>query len=171
MLLYVVRPGKPRQVSLQSTGPRSLQLHYKIPHELDHFPPGLRTEIKYRSEFDREDYWTEYDTSDIDRHRTEATLELDGLYPYAMYTVQVRLQSQTATEDRLWSDVTKQEARTEATVPFRAPTVAQGSFEIVGGALQSRRIYVYWQQIEPEQKNGPDFHYKISEVFEAGLPR
>lgn len=45
-----------------------------------------------------------------------------------------------------------------------------GSFEIVGG-LQDRTIYVYWQQITKTKRNGEDFRYSVTEVFESGNVR
>lgn len=38
-----------------------------------------------------------------------------------------------------------------------------GSFEIVaaGNSLEHREAYIYWQQIDEVQKNGPEFKYVI----------
>ena len=44
-----------------------------------------------------------------------------------------------------------------------------GSFEVVNG-LTDRAVYVYWQQIHPSERNGPDFGYTVTEVLEAGRP-
>ncbi len=173
-----------------AVGPRNLQLHYQAPHELDHFKPGLRTRIQYRSEFDDQNDWTEFDTRDFDSHQGNVNVTFGGLFPYALYTIRIRLQSNMVsekkvlsmkclfltnvssqaneTEERLWSEAAETTARTLASPPGMAPKVAPGSFEIVGGALQTRRVYLYWQHIPVEQQNGPDFKYQVTEVFKAG---
>ena len=37
--------------------PTSIKVRFRIPHELDHFPPGLNYSVKYRSEFDGPNEW------------------------------------------------------------------------------------------------------------------
>ncbi len=51
------------------------------------------------------------------------------------------------------------------------PRVAQGSFEVVTGSLQERRVYLYWQKIPSKMHHGPGFDYVVTEVSEAGNVR
>ena len=62
-------------------------------------------------------------------------------------------------------------ARTLSKVPDLCPDTNLGSFEVVANGLQERTVYVYWKQIPRTAQNGPDFRYRITEVFEAGVPR
>ena len=68
---------------------------------------------------------------------------------------------------RLWSRVAHAKVHTQQALPAAAPRMTPGSFEIVGG-LQDRTVYVYWQRIDPTQKNGKDFKYSVTSVVEAG---
>ena len=88
-----MKPNPPEKLSLDVIDAHTLKLYYDIPHELTHFPPGLVSSIRYRSEFDLEDNWTQVDTATFPRNNTNFTVLLEGLTPYAEYTVQVRLRS------------------------------------------------------------------------------
>ena len=55
--------------------------------------------------------------------------------------------------------------------PAMPPRVAQGSFEVVTGSLQERRVYLYWQKIPSKMHHGPGFDYVVTEVSEAGKVR
>ncbi len=74
-------------------------------------------------------------------------------------------------DTRLWSDPTVVKARTLSKVPDLCPDTNLGSFEVVANGLQERTVYVYWKQIPRTSQNGPDFRYRITEVFEDGVPR
>jgi len=74
-------------------------------------------------------------------------------------------------DTRLWSDPTVVKARTLSKVPDLCPDTNLGSFEVVANGLQERTVYVYWKQIPRTSQNGPDFRYRITEVFEDGEPR
>lgn len=56
------------------------------------------------------------------------------------------------------------------TVPGTAPKTDIGSFE-VAGTLNSRDIYVYWQQIPEDLYNGDNFEYRVISVEEDGSKR
>lgn len=71
-------------------------------------------------------------------------------------------------EERLWSEFNEITSRTLSKIPERPPKVTQGSFEIVGG-LQDRQIYLYWQNLQKEEENGPDFKYVVTQVKEENL--
>ena len=89
-------------VALNST---SINVRFRTPHELDHFPPGLKYLIKYRSEFDAVDEWTSYDVEHLPPRKLpchgrrcetndgERYVSLESLLPYAEYTVQIKLLS------------------------------------------------------------------------------
>ena len=88
-----MKPDPPEKLSLDVIDAHTLKLYYDIPHELTHFPPGLVSSIRYKSEFDMEGDWTQVDTATFPKNHTNFTVLLEGLTPYAEYTVQVRLRS------------------------------------------------------------------------------
>ena len=93
IFIFSVRPNK-ANVSAVGSGPHSLTVRFSVPHELAHFPPGLRSDVRYRSQFDPEGNWTRVDTSNLmDPHKEHYATDVAGLLPYAEYTVQVRLLS------------------------------------------------------------------------------
>ena len=83
--------------------PTSIKVRFRIPHELDHFEPGLNYSIKYRSEFNEEDEWISEkfgyvpnrDHPCIGREckteNGEHYVFLENLLPYAEYKVQIKL--------------------------------------------------------------------------------
>ena len=75
-----------------------------------------------------------------------------------------------ASHSRLWSEVSEIRGRAQSALPHRPPRTFTGSFEVVNG-LTDRAVYVYWQQINPSERNGPDFGYAVTEVLEAGRPK
>ena len=75
-----------------------------------------------------------------------------------------------ASDSRLWSEVSETKGQPLAALPRRPPRTAAGSFEVVNG-LTDRAVYVYWQQINPSEWNGPDFGYTVTEVLEGGQTR
>ena len=74
-----------------------------------------------------------------------------------------------ASDSRLWSEVSETRGRAQSALPHRPPRTFTGSFEVVNG-LTDRAVYVYWQQINPSERNGPEFGYTVTEVLEAGRP-
>ena len=88
-----MKPNPPEKLSLDVIDAHTLKLYYDIPHELSHFPPGLVSSIRYRSEFDMDGEWKQVDTATFPRNHTNFTVLLEDLTPYAEYTVQVRLRS------------------------------------------------------------------------------
>ena len=88
-----MKPNPPEQLSLQAIDSNTLKLYYDIPHELSHFPPGLVSSIRYKSEFAVGGEWKQVDTATFPKNNTNFTVLLEDLTPHAMYTVQVRLRS------------------------------------------------------------------------------
>lgn len=91
-LSVAVRPTPPN-VTLTSKSPHELLLRFSIPAGLHHFPPGFRNKIRYRSQFDPVDSWTDFPFHEANKHATNFSLVLDNLLPYTVYMVEVQLQS------------------------------------------------------------------------------
>ena len=92
-IVFIVKPNPPEKLSLDVIDAHTLKLYYDIPHELTHFPPGLVSSIRYKSEFAVGGEWTQVDTATFPKNNTNFTVLLEDLTPHAMYTVQVRLRS------------------------------------------------------------------------------
>ena len=88
-----MKPNPPEQLSLQAIDANTLKLYYDIPHQLSHFPPGLVSSIRYKSEFAVGGEWKQVDTATFPKNNTNFTVLLEDLTPHAKYTVQVRLRS------------------------------------------------------------------------------
>ena len=153
----------------------SIKIRFRIPHELDHFPPGLTYSLRYKSEFNGQNDWISEKLGNLPSrdkpcYHRECELEngenhvfLEDLLPYGEYTVQIKLLSAVAnaSDDRMWSDVAVQRNRTLPSIPTKPPTTVFGGFEMVDVSPTERNIFVYWKQINPFEKNGPDFHYSV----------
>ena len=151
----------------------SLKVRFRIPHELDHFPPGLNYSLRYRSEFS--DEWISKKLAHLTNrdqpcYHRECEMEngenyvfLEDLLPYGEYTVQIRLISAkaNASDDRMWSDIAQQRNKTLPSIPANPPTTVFGGFETVDVSPTERNVFVYWKQIHPFEKNGPDFQYSV----------
>ena len=159
----------------------SIKVRFRIPHELDHFPPGLNYSIRYRSEFDDVNNWTiekegHLPNRDQPCYHRECEVEngenyifLKNLLPYAEYIVQIKLLSAVAnaSDDRMWSNWAEQRNRTLPTKPANPPTAVFGGFEIVDVSASERNILAYWKQIDPREKNGPQFQYQVVSLLKG----
>ena len=148
-------------------------LKYEIDIHLHLFPPGFRTRIFIKSQYDST--WTELPHGYIDTAEEEdtATTPFLNLYPYTDYTIRIGMQSNDSniTSEDLWSDYAEITGRTLADIPEMPPKITKGSFEVVTHHIEKRNVYVYWRQIEEYYRNGPNFRYIITEVLEDGLQR
>ena len=167
--------------------PTSIKVEFVTPHQLDHFPPGLKTDIRYRSEFD-DDEWTSFDTRSMEHlspsgkvcHGRECEeeqkkygkieVELDNLLPYAKYTVEIKLLSATAdiNDHRMWSDPMLHTNRTLPTIPGKPPETVRGSFEVAKISETNMNLFAYWRNIDKSSENGPGFRYKVAEMLRDG---
>ncbi|CAB4058713.1 DOME [Lepeophtheirus salmonis] len=163
----VVQPDPVNKVQITSHDQSTLILEYQIPLELRYFSPGLYQWIQYKSEY--ESSWINLDVGKEPMNNFTFKYFLTDLKAYTNYTVRIRLLSgkrNFSHEDPLWSEERLGNARTLPSVPVKSPNTVIGSFEIISG-FDSRDIYVYWQQVEKEEELGPNFGYRITEVFEG----
>jgi hypothetical protein len=137
--------------------------------------------MKYRSEFNKEDEWISEEFGHLPKHglpcigcepdNGEDYVILESLLPYAKYTVQIKLLSAVAnkSDERMWSEIAEQRHRTLASVPLESPKTALGGFEIVDVSPTERKVLVYWKQIRPIEKNGPDFRYEVASWMKGSV--
>ncbi len=168
-----MRPKAPTIDVLQSLDARRVQLEYSIDNYLHLFPPGFDQEAQYKSKYDKT--WTSMNISFIDTNQDKHNVSyvIEGLHPFTNYTVRIRMRSAANNDtsdpnyDKFWSPYAFQTVKTIAVRPDQPPATAIGSFEVVNHDIQNRNVFVYWQQIAPETRNGPGFHYSITETAQA----
>lgn len=134
---------------------------------IDHYPKKLRYDVRLR---DNESDWFVPNWRQTNRDNC-CQIVIDNLYPYWSYAIKLRAKSKyiddmeeadsSADAERMWSEPTIQYIRTEPVRPRRAPQVPLGAFYIDNTETQLR---LYWEHVPPRDRNGPDFHYIISEL-------
>ena len=84
----------------ESVGPRTMDFRYEIDQHLHFFPPGLKQDAEYRSEYDPVDQWLSLPIDFIDTYAeiNGVNQTVTGLHPYTLYTVRVRMRSKKSNE-------------------------------------------------------------------------
>lgn len=168
-----VIPEPPECLESKNKTSNSITLTWVVMTQMRNFPPGVSYRILYQSEYDNKDVWHFANTSMIERNKTPIVYQLTGLkYAHILYDIRVSMRSMKAHPDdqRMWSRPASITVRTQNAVPGAPPKVNVGSFEILNN--RSRRdIYVYWQSIPGEMKNGENFTYKILSVEEDNVEK
>jgi len=54
-------------------------------------------------------------------------------------------------------------------LPPRSPATNLGSFEVIGTGA-ARSVLIYWQRMEPQEQNGPDFHIQVVDHSTSAAP-
>jgi len=172
----VVRPTAAKQLRLSSPTPRQMVIEFQIPKQLTEFQ-GVKHRIRYQQENATE--WKQV-ISTLEKDKEDKRSEvLTQLIPYTLYTVTVDLISIknnfSTVDSKYVSPTVTQSKRTMATVPDAQPSTTSGCFETVdlsngdglnGLAGGKRNIFVYWRQINPTQRNGPGFKYRVTRVID-----
>ncbi|TRY70554.1 hypothetical protein TCAL_02348 [Tigriopus californicus] len=168
-LQKIVRPDPPEALRILDADSRSLTITYNVPHELEYFPPGLKSRVFWWSELDSTK--RQFNTSDFEVNDSNFTFTLENLYPSIFYKISVELLSSVADpeDERLWSEKNEIGARTLSERPEIAPNTTQGSFESLVH-LDDRQVWIYWSYPKRELHNGLDFRPRITEVLEENKP-
>ncbi|XP_076280238.1 cytokine receptor domeless isoform X2 [Lasioglossum baleicum] len=164
-----VIPAKPANLSVINKTSDSALLHWSVPFPMQNFPPGLHHRIMYQDHWHLKDAWQVINiTNEV--HMDKRNYNLSGLeYANTAYDVRVSMKSALATgEHNKWSEFSVVTFRTSPTVPGRSPKTDIGSFEVAGENSLTRDVYLYWQTIPDNMKNGDNFAYKIDHVEENG---
>ena len=97
---------------MTSDSPTSIDLWYKIDNNLHYFPPGLKQDVQFRSQYDLHDEWkpiNEIDFVDTEHVEFEEPLVVNftmrQLEPFTKYTVKIRMLSNVAnaSDPMMWS--------------------------------------------------------------------
>ena len=97
---------------MTSDSPTSIDLWYKIDNNLHYFPPGLKQDVQFRSQYDLHDEWKPIneidfvDTVDVELDEPlVVNFTMRQLEPFTKYTVKIRMLSNVAnaSDPMMWS--------------------------------------------------------------------
>ena len=89
--LPAVKPGPVVNLTVHSPNSTSLKVTFKTPHNLEHFPPGIKHRVTYKSQFDQN--WTLADNGVYNSSLEDRLVTIQNLIPYGLYNVKVDLVS------------------------------------------------------------------------------
>ncbi|XP_023226377.1 uncharacterized protein LOC111627061 [Centruroides sculpturatus] len=158
-----VLPSAPHSLDVQAITETSISVVWLPPSEMSiegDFEPGLTYQLQYKSEYD--DIW---DFIIVNKTKEAHIIDLN---PYTVYTLRLRCRSTVAYTDDMWSNFTTRVIQTKADVPYVAPKIVQGLFE-VRNFQRGRNIIIHWKPIPQKDWNGENFHYDI-QCYETHIP-
>lgn len=161
-----VLSGPPENLTYVNKTSESIYLYWSVPNPMQAFPPGLQHRVMYQSEYGEKNW----QFGGIIGLTNPVYFNLTGLkYAHALYDIRIAMRSNAAEPDdeSMWSKNSSITVRTMSKIPGAPPKTNIGSFEIVssgGNSLNNTDVYVYWQQIPEDIKNGQDFSYRIGHV-------
>ncbi|CAL4058619.1 unnamed protein product [Meganyctiphanes norvegica] len=178
-IYQVVRPKPPDKIKTNVTGPYSVTIEWMLPYPMNIFPGDVRYEISAQRSYSEDDNvhnndWTllANHSIDIDTHSTESSphsVPLQLRYANMDYEIRVRLHTGTGPiREHMWSTPMIKTIHTLSTKPTAVPETIRGMFE-VHNSLDKRDIYIFWQKIDPLQKNGNDFQYIVEAYDESDM--
>ncbi|KAG5899472.1 hypothetical protein JTB14_015324 [Gonioctena quinquepunctata] len=155
-----VIPNPPENLTVVSTSPHSIHLTWVIPKMMVYFKPGVHHRILYQCEY-YEKKWEFVYITDWEKNET-LEYDLNNMkYAHAVCDVRISMRSAVAVDDEtMWSYYASKTVRTKSDIPDLPPPMTQGCFEIINNQFH-RDVYIYWQQIGEEQKNGQNFKYEV----------
>ncbi|KRT84462.1 Fibronectin domain-containing protein [Oryctes borbonicus] len=155
----------PENLSCINSTTSSLFLYWKVPNSIVPIPTGLEHRILYQCRFGPK-IWQNGGMFTTDEKR-EVFYNLTGLkYPHDYCDIRVAIRVRGADEERMWSANSSIAELTSSTIPGTPPNVNIGSFQTDIASLD-RDIYVYWQQVPIEMRNGEYFTYDVIAVHES----
>lgn len=175
-----MKPDPEKNLIAINKSAHSVILSWDVNEHLTNFPKRIIYRLKYQSQYDKKGfddyYWNTLDN--ISRlNFTKTTNKNNGSvyhfelkhlpYAHTLYDVRLQSRSEAAREDICWSDYAVVTFRTASELPERAPVTDIGSFSVLE-TVKNQEIYVYWQQIKPEEQNGEKFEYTVI-VRENGI--
>lgn len=163
-------PSAPIGLHIVNKTAHSVLLSWNLSFTMENFrdPPGLEHRIIYKMESDEKNTWHSVDALNLPKKGIRM-FNLTGLpYAYKFYDVRIDLKVKSAEGEQYWSKFAYVTFRTLAELPARPPKTEIGSFEILKATSSKRDLYVYWEQINANEKNGGNFTYKITHIEENG---
>lgn len=161
-----VIPSPPINLKVDEKTAHSVSITWEPQLPMEIFPAGLLHHVEYQSMWDKNDEWTQVDTSMLPIKGSKFSLTIDNLaYANTHYDVRVRMKSAKAKSDeRFWSIPSNITFKTLSTEPKYPPKTDIGSFQIEKGRQGKRNVYIYWQQVPEFHYNGANFSYAVTLV-------
>ncbi|KOB75811.1 Cytokine receptor-like protein [Operophtera brumata] len=159
----IVKPDPPKNLKVLGNGTHCVLLHWSIPNNMfDFLPNGVDHKIEYQiAKIDNTSYFRTVDTSGLPAKNKTYKFQLSDLpYAHMQYEVRIYIRPKEAVKDEFWSDFTYLVFYTASERPHRPPDTVVGAFE-QSSFVTTRRIYVYWKQLEEYEEAGANFTYKV----------
>ncbi|KOB75812.1 Cytokine receptor-like protein [Operophtera brumata] len=159
----IVKPDPPKNLKVLGNGTHSVILQWSIPNNMfDFLPNGVDHKIEYQiAKIDKTSYFRKVDTSGLPAKNGTYKFQLSDLpYAHMQYEVRIYIRPKEADKDEFWSDFTYLVFYTASERPQRPPDTVVGAFE-QSSFVTTRRIYVYWKQLEEYEEAGANFTYKV----------
>lgn len=159
-----VKPNPPENLKVVNLTTNSILLNWTIPSSISHFEPGLQYRILYQCEPGPKEWKLAY--LGYMKNKKEVTYNLNGLRPHELCDIRVSLRSNKSDDENMWSGNSSLTTRTISDIPAASPKTILGSYELLQSTnnLNTREVYIYWQQVPEELKNDDTFEYYVTEM-------
>ncbi|GJQ67411.1 putative fibronectin type 3 [Trypoxylus dichotomus] len=155
-----ILPEPPENLTCVNSTTSSLQLSWKIPVTIAPISVGLQNRVLYQCNFGPK-IWQNGGLFETTPGQTNVTFNLTGLkHAHDVCDVRVSIRVKGAESEEMWSANSSLTDYTSSTIPGGPPKVNVGSFQ-TDITSNSRHIYVYWQQIPMEIRNGEYLQYIV----------
>ncbi|KAK9680081.1 Fibronectin type III domain [Popillia japonica] len=155
-----IRAAPPVNLTYLSSTTSSLFLRWEVSSSLVPIQRGVHHRIVYQCRFGPKIWQTAGIIST--EYKKEVTFNLTGLkYAHDFCDIRVAIRVSAADSEDMWSNNSSVTALTSSTEPGAPPRVNVGSFFESDVTSLERDIYVYWQQVPLEIRNGERFGYDV----------
>ncbi|KRT83594.1 Fibronectin domain-containing protein [Oryctes borbonicus] len=155
-----ILPEPPENLTCINSTTSSLHLSWKIPVAIAPISVGLQNRILYQCNFGPK-IWQNGGLLETKPSQTNVTFNLTGLkHAHDVCDVRIAIRVKGAETEKMWSANSSLTAYTSSTIPGGPPKVNVGSFQ-TDITSNLRHVYVYWQQIPMEIRNGENLQYIV----------
>ncbi|KAL5237159.1 hypothetical protein ACI65C_004569 [Semiaphis heraclei] len=176
-----VIPASPINITVMDKTQSSAMLRWSV-GTMTAFPRELIHKIEYKSQWDSNpEHWHSVNVSDVCNSSSTSNQTnnsysncrerdteyyyfnvTDLKYPFTHYDFRIYVRSSVARGEDKWSPPGCITLKTKPSIPRRPPRTDVGSFECVTSPVDKskRDIFIYWQNIEDNEKCGDLFEYR-----------
>ncbi|KAK4036667.1 cytokine receptor isoform X2 [Daphnia magna] len=162
-------PNRMENLNQTEATPSSAKITWKVPFNLQLFPPGLEFRIAYHiqaSWVDTTVFHNVPETESLKWTNKSVKYDLAIRLPYAntKYNLSIWARSRAAdpNDERFWSQAAMLIVKTSADRPCSGPETSLGSFEVINNRLDMRSATIRWSQLPSDCENGPETGYEIT---------
>ncbi|KAI9551931.1 hypothetical protein GHT06_022268 [Daphnia sinensis] len=165
----IVIPNRMENLNQTAATSKSAKISWKVPFNLQLFPPGLEFRIAYHiqaSWVDSTVFHNVPETESLTWTNKSVKYDLAIRLPYAntKYNLSIWARSRAAdpNDERFWSQPAMLIVKTSADRPCSGPETSLGSFEVINNRLDMRSATIRWSQLPSDCENGPETGYEIT---------